>query len=221
MLFRSEYGLFLAKSITVLVAVLVVISVIVGASQRHKDAEQGHIEVKKLNDALTSITQSLKSVVLHPEARKVDAKAEKKKAKAEQKTQKREVKEGQAHRTRLFVIDFKGDMQASEVTNLREEITAILSVADTTDEVLVRLESPGGVVHGYGLAASQLQRIRNRNIPLTVAVDKVAASGGYMMACIANRIIAAPLQSWAPSAWLHRFRTSTACSRRTRLMWKF
>lgn len=190
--FLFEYGLFLAKAITVLVAVLVVITAIVGAAQRQKDSEQGHIQVSKLNDALNGITQSLKSVVLHPEARKIDAKAEKKKNKASEKTQKKEVKEGQVHRSRMFVIDFNGDMQASEVTNLREEITAILSVADETDEVLVRLESPGGVVHGYGLAASQLQRIRNRSIPLTVAVDKVAASGGYMMACIANRIIAAP-----------------------------
>ncbi|EGZ7035818.1 protease SohB, partial [Cronobacter sakazakii] len=57
---------------------------------------------------------------------------------------------------------------------------------------LVRLESPGGVVHGYGLAASQLQRLRERQIPLTIAVDKVAASGGYMMACVANNIVAAP-----------------------------
>ncbi|EGT4952934.1 protease SohB, partial [Cronobacter sakazakii] len=56
----------------------------------------------------------------------------------------------------------------------------------------VRLESPGGVVHGYGLAASQLQRLRERQIPLTIAVDKVAASGGYMMACVANNIVAAP-----------------------------
>ena len=190
--FLFEYGLFLAKCVTVLVALLVVIVVIAGAGQRHRESDQGQIEVKNLNETLAGITQSLKSVVLHPEARKIEAKAEKKKTKEEQKVQKQEVRQGQSHRERVFVIDFKGDVQASEVSNLREEITAILSVADEKDEVLVRLESPGGVVHGYGLAASQLQRIRNRNIPLTVAVDKVAASGGYMMACIANRIIAAP-----------------------------
>ncbi len=46
--------------------------------------------------------------------------------------------------------------------------------------------------HSYGLASSQLERIRRRNIPLTICVDRVAASGGYMMACIANRLIAAP-----------------------------
>ncbi|MBA59183.1 MAG: protease SohB [Gammaproteobacteria bacterium] len=95
-------------------------------------------------------------------------------------------------RPRAFVIDFKGDIQASAVSSLREEITAVLAVAEDDDEVLIRLESSGGVVHGYGLAASQLQRVRNSNIALTVSIDKVAASGGYMMACIADTIISAP-----------------------------
>ncbi|CCJ84820.1 Possible protease sohB [Cronobacter dublinensis 582] len=90
------------------------------------------------------------------------------------------------------MLDFKGSIDAHEVSALREEITAVLAVAKPQDEVLLRLESPGGVVHGYGLAASQLQRLRERQIPLTVAVDKVAASGGYMMACVANNIVAAP-----------------------------
>lgn len=48
------------------------------------------------------------------------------------------------------------------------------------------------MVHGYGLASSQLDRLRDANIKLTVSVDKVAASGGYMMACIGEKIIAAP-----------------------------
>ena len=190
--FLIEYGLFLAKSITVLVVVLVVIAVIAGTSQRQKDPDQGHIEVKNLNEALDLLTQSLKSVVLHPAAAKQEVKEEKKKHKERQKNEKKEVKEGLPHRSRTFVIDFKGDVQASEVTCLREEITAVLAVADDDDEVLLRLESPGGAVHGYGLAASQLQRIRNRSVKLVVSVDKVAASGGYMMACIANNIIAAP-----------------------------
>ncbi len=115
-----------------------------------------------------------------------------KRRKEREKNHKQEIKEGKAQNPRLFVLDFKGDIQATQVTSLREEITAVLSVVGEQDEVLVCLESPGGVVHGYGLAASQLQRIRNKSIKLTVAVDKVAASGGYMMACIANVIIAAP-----------------------------
>ena len=190
--FLFEYGLFLAKSVTVLAVILVVVIAVFSASQRQRDPEAGHIEVKNLNDSLAQITHSLKSVVLNPEARKLDLKAEKKKSKEKQKNQKHAVKEGEPERARMFVIDFKGDIQASEVNSLREEITAALSVAQEEDEVLVRLESPGGVVHGYGLAASQLQRVRSRGITLTVVVDKVAASGGYMMACIANRVLAAP-----------------------------
>ncbi|MDA0979626.1 MAG: protease SohB [Proteobacteria bacterium] len=190
--FFIEYGLFLAKSVTVLVVILVVVTVIFGATQRQRDSEQGHIEVRNLNDALEAITRNLKDVVMNPEARKQDLKQEKKRSKEKQKEQKQEVKQGAEPRPRLFVVDFEGDIQASQVTNLREEITAILSVAEAGDEVLIRLESPGGVVHGYGLAASQLQRVRNRSLPLTVSVDKVAASGGYMMACIGNRILAAP-----------------------------
>lgn len=190
--FLFEYGLFLAKAITIVIALFILIAMIAGLSQREKDSEQGHIEVRNLNESLNAITRSLRSVVLHPEAQKLENKEEKKKTKEKQKADKKDVKEGHVHKPRLFVVDFKGDMQASEVTNLREEITAILSVADEADEVLIRLESPGGVVHGYGLAASQLQRVRSKGIPLTVAVDKVAASGGYMMACIANQIIAAP-----------------------------
>jgi serine protease SohB len=190
--FLIEYGLFLAKSVTVLVSILVVIVVIFGSTQRQKNPDVGHIEVKNLNDTLEGITHSLKSIVLNPELLKKDTKEEKKKAKDKHKTQKKDLKQGEGPRPRMFVVDFVGDVQASEVVNLREEITAILSVAEEQDEVLVRLESPGGVVHGYGLAASQLQRIRNKSVPLTISVDKVAASGGYMMACIASKIIAAP-----------------------------
>ncbi|EMC7874323.1 protease SohB [Acinetobacter baumannii] len=94
---------------------------------------------------------------------------------------------------KIFVLDFKGDIQASAVENLREEITLILATAKAgRDRVVVRLESPGGMVHGYGLAAAQLVRLRDAGFHLTICVDKVAASGGYMMACIANEIISAP-----------------------------
>ena len=92
----------------------------------------------------------------------------------------------------LFVLDFKGDIKATQVEQLREEISAILTIATNEDEVVIRLESPGGIVNGYGLAASQLQRLRDKSIPLTVCIDKVAASGGYLMACVAHQIIAAP-----------------------------
>ncbi len=94
---------------------------------------------------------------------------------------------------KIYVLDFKGDVQASAVENLREEITLILATAKAgRDRVVVRLESPGGMVHGYGLAAAQLVRLRDAGFHLTICVDKVAASGGYMMACIASEIISAP-----------------------------
>ena len=94
---------------------------------------------------------------------------------------------------KIYVLDFKGDMAASAVESLREEITLILSTAKAgRDRVVVRLESPGGMVHGYGLAAAQLVRLRDAGFHLTICVDKVAASGGYMMACIANEVVSAP-----------------------------
>lgn len=93
---------------------------------------------------------------------------------------------------RLFILEFKGDMQAHQVQSLAESVTALLQVATEEDQVLLKLQSPGGVVHGYGLAAAQLTRIRNRGLKLTVAVDQVAASGGYLMACTGSEIIASP-----------------------------
>ncbi|BBR74416.1 protease SohB [Acinetobacter baumannii] len=105
----------------------------------------------------------------------------------------KEAKIRRKNNQKIFVLDFKGDIQASAVENLREEITLILATAKAgRDRVVVRLESHGGMVHGYGLAAAQLVRLRDAGFHLTICVDKVAASGGYMMACIANEIISAP-----------------------------
>ncbi|WLP95686.1 protease SohB [Psychrobacter sp. M13] len=92
----------------------------------------------------------------------------------------------------VFVLDFDGDIKASAVKHLREEISTLISTADAGDEVIIRLESPGGIVHGYGLAAAQLVRLKEAGLKLTICVDKVAASGGYMMACVADKIVAAP-----------------------------
>ena len=121
------------------------------------------------------------------EKEKKDKKAEKEKAKADKKAAKSDDDTAE-HKSHVFVVDFNGSIDAKEVASLREEVSAILSVAKSEDEVFVRLESGGGMVHGYGLASSQLDRIRQQNIPLTVSVDKVAASGGYMMACVANNL---------------------------------
>jgi serine protease SohB len=133
--------------------------------------------------------------LLSKEALKEKEKTDKKQAKLQAKEDKAKAKTGDdktPEKSRVFVVDFNGSIDAKEVSSLREEITAILSVATSEDEVFVRLESGGGMVHGYGLASSQLDRVRQHNVPLTVSVDKVAASGGYMMACVANTIISAP-----------------------------
>lgn len=187
--FLNDYGLFLAKTITFVLALLLIIGTLASISSRRREQE-GHIEVTSLNDRFEDWEHQVKSIVLDEQSFKQERREQKKKHKAERKARKKGVSE--VDKPRLYVLDFDGDIKASEVEHLRHEISAILTVARDQDEVLLRLESPGGMVHSYGLAASQLARIRNRGIALTVAVDRVAASGGYMMACIANRILAAP-----------------------------
>jgi len=124
----------------------------------------------------------------------MDKKEFKQQAKEKAKKEKKENKSKQvtAARPKLYVLDFEGDIKATEVATMRDEITALLSVAEPQDEVLLKLDNSGGVVHEHGLAASQLKRIKDAKLNLTVSVDKVAASGGYMMACVADKIIAAP-----------------------------
>lgn len=190
----AEYGLFLAKIVTVVVAIAIVITLIANLTQRKK-AQRGELRVTRLGEEYKEMKEEVAAALLDPHQHKQWHKNQKKKNKQEAKAAKARAKRGEAApagKPTLYVLDFKGSIDAHEVSALREEVTAVLAVAKSQDEVLLRLESPGGVVHGYGLAASQLQRLRERQIPLTVAVDKVAASGGYMMACVANNIVAAP-----------------------------
>lgn len=196
--FLSEYGLFLAQAITVVVAIGAVIILIAAAGQRQKAESEGHLELRKLNDRYRDLRDAIREATLEPaqrkEHRKVEKKREKREAKEKAKAAKSQAKSGEEidEAPRLYVLDFHGDIRASAVAQLREEVSALIGEIREGDEVLMRLESPGGLVHGYGLAASQLQRLRKRGVKLTVAVDKVAASGGYMMACVADRIVAAP-----------------------------
>ena len=187
--YLAEYGLFLAKALTLIAAVLVLIAAGTALGSKAKKANKGHLEIDKLNDHYKELKQGLEHALRDKDELKQQAKEKKKQDKAKKKAQKVQEK---STRPKLFVLDFHGDIKASAVTSLREEITAVLAIAKEQDEILVRLESGGGLVHSYGLAASQLQRIRDKGIKLTIAVDKVAASGGYMMACTADRIIAAP-----------------------------
>ncbi|HUH37688.1 MAG TPA: protease SohB [Spongiibacteraceae bacterium] len=187
--FLYEYGLFLAKAVTLVVALVFVISMIAAVSMRRGRTQDEHIDVENINEKFEDLEETLKAAVLDASALKADRKAVKRRHKEEERKRR---KGEHAHKTRLYVLGFEGDIQASAVDDLREEITAILTLGEPGDEVLVVLESTGGLVHSYGLAAAQLQRIRDHGLGLTVAVDQVAASGGYMMACIANHIIAAP-----------------------------
>ncbi|WP_058910273.1 protease SohB [Entomohabitans teleogrylli] len=190
----SNYGLFLAKLAAVVVVIGIIAAIVINLSQRKKQ-RTGELKVTRLSEQYQHMRDEMQVSLLEPHQQKLWHKGHKKKLKLEAKEAKARARRGDTSssvKPKLYVLDFKGSMDAHEVNSLREEITAVLAVVGTEDEVLLRLESPGGVVHGYGLAASQLQRLRERNIRLTVAVDKVAASGGYMMACVANTIIAAP-----------------------------
>lgn len=190
----SSYGLFLAKVVTVVIAIAAIVTIIFNAALRKRGHAGGQLRLSHLGDDYQQMKEDLQLAKMKPQVQKVwqknRKKAEKQKAKAEKRAAKQGINEDA--KPTLYVIDFKGSLDASEVTALREEISAVLAVAEQGDEVLLRLESPGGVVHGYGLAASQLQRLRDRGLRVTAAVDKVAASGGYMMACVADRIVAAP-----------------------------
>lgn len=172
-----------------MVAILLALGGIVGIVSKQKQGK-GHLEIDSLSDKLDAITDLARGELLTKEELKQYQKEQKKKQKAEKKDKKKS-DDSEAEKGRLFVIDFSGSMDAHEVEYLREEVTAILCVAKPEDQVLVRLESGGGVVHGYGLAASQLQRIKDSNIKLIISVDKVAASGGYMMTCVADHVLAA------------------------------
>lgn len=191
--FLSSYGLFVAKIATVIVAIILISFVIFSFGQR-KQSKKGDLKLIDLSEAYRQRQREMQQVKMSDAEYKVWLKTYKKQRKIEEKKQKSDAKLGQTTLKKpcLFVINFKGSMNAHEVNALREEITAILAIADNKDEVLLRLESPGGVVHGYGLAASQLNRLREKGLKLIVSVDKVAASGGYMMACVADRIVAAP-----------------------------
>ncbi|MAF17497.1 MAG: protease SohB [Marinomonas sp.] len=183
--FLADYAGFLIRLLSIALIILLILSVV--ASGKSKQRKGGNLTISKLNEGYQAMKSELSKQLFDKKTLKQQQKALKKQKKEEQKQ-----KVDQEEKKRIYVIDFDGDMKASAVQSMREEITAILSVATAKDEVVVRLESPGGVVHGYGLAASQLQRIKDKGVPLTVTVDKVAASGGYMMACVADKIVAAP-----------------------------
>ena len=180
--FFFDYGLFLAKLGTVAIIVVVVAGVVAASAKRGMHPEG--LTVEHLNKRLEALADTVR--------RAVHGKEQFKQTSKERKKERKELAKKGSQRNRVYVIDFKGDIRATATASLREEVSAILAVAGKDDRVLVRLENYGGTVHEHGLAASQLLRIREQGIPLIVSVDKVAASGGYLMACVASQIIASP-----------------------------
>src|SRR5699024_3003296 len=185
----SEYGLFLAKTATIVIAIGLIIGWVMSILHQARSMDHDQLEVRNINRRLRRMADTLNDELLS----KRQLKARRKQRKADDKRRAKEEKLGKTPTGgRLFVLDFNGDVRASAVGHLRDEISAVLQVAEADDEVLLRLESGGGMVHSYGLAASQLKRLRDSGMRLTVAVDKIAASGGYMMACVADHIVGAP-----------------------------
>ncbi|PWB33950.1 protease SohB [Pseudomonas sp. SDI] len=182
--FLAEYASFLAKTATLVIAILVVLSAIAGLRSKGRRKAGGQLQVTRLNDFYKALRERLESSLLD--------KAQLKALRKQQAKSEKQLKKTPEDKPRVFVLDFDGDIKASATDSLRHEITALLTLATPRDEVVLRLESGGGMVHSYGLAASQLARIRQAGVPLTVCIDKVAASGGYMMACIGERIVSAP-----------------------------
>jgi len=168
--FFAQYGIFLLKSLTIVFSIIFLFAGIFAVSRKPKPK----VSITHLNKNYKDLKEKIQKEINIKKVKKAKSKKE------------------DNNKPCLYLIDFEGDIKASQVESLRDEITTVLSVANKQDEVVVRVTSPGGTVNGYGLAASQLQRIRSQNIKLTVCIDKVAASGGYLMACVAEQIIAAP-----------------------------
>mgnify|MGYP005741658391 FL=1 len=179
--FLFEYGYFLLKTITIIVLVFIPIFILI-SSMRHQEDLDETLKTKNLTKRYQSMANSIKTLSLSKDEKKKLKKSLKKEKKASSKSKKKPI----------YVLNFEGDIDASNVANLKEEINAILQSETKCEEIVLNLESAGGTVIGYGLAAAQLQRIRDAGINLTACVDKIAASGGYMMACVANKIVSAP-----------------------------
>ncbi|WP_018862753.1 protease SohB [Thioalkalivibrio sp. ALJ3] len=204
----QEYGLFFAKLVTALVVVLIFVSAVAGVIAKSRERRPDRLTVRKLNDRYRRMEKTIRHAVegsanWRERLRKKlgwqrgDSSSSKGESaeppKPDTPTEHPGQDSGEQDRPRVYVLRFTGDIRASSVDSLREEVTAILTLArPEQDRVIVCLESPGGLVPSYGLAASQLARLRDQGLDLTVAVDRVAASGGYMMAAVAHRIVAAP-----------------------------
>ncbi len=177
-----EFAIFGGKALVIIIGIIVVLLTIASLALKNKP-EKESLEVKNLNKKFKKYTQKLNEGTL-----------EKKELKKYLKSVKAENKKSSKSSTnnKVYVLEFIGDKKASAVDTFAQEISAVLCVAKPEDEIVVNIESPGGYVHTYGLAAAQLERIKKQGCKLTICVDKVAASGGYLMACTGDQILAAP-----------------------------
>lgn len=184
--FLVDLGWFAARSFLVFLTIAASTAAIVALVRRgsRRMRPHGHLEVRNLNERFERMGAALKAGMAKDRAAA--------KALAKEEKARRKARSGEGPRPACFVLEFDGDLLATSTASLREEITAILQIAKPGDEVVLKLESGGGAVPHYGLAAAQLVRLRERKVTVTVCIDRVAASGGYMMACVADRIVAAP-----------------------------
>ena len=209
--FLANWGLFAVKLVTVLVFVFLLVSLLISLAMQakaHNEDDKDKIKFKFTNlfnfykdnvDKLDAVIDEFdesksdkeKKAYLKQKAKALKTAPEKLREEKAERIKKAE-EQGEFCPEHLYVIDFDGDARASQVEELTSKVNLILAKATDKDEVIIKLTSPGGVVNGYGLCASQLERIRNKGINLVACVDTVAASGGYMMACVASKIVAAP-----------------------------
>ena len=185
--FIIQYGVFLLKVVTIVIAILLPILMIINSSKGKSAGDKGHLQIKNLSDQFESMGNALQGALM-------DGKTFKKFRKDLDKKKKKEDKTPAKDQQSIFVLNFNGDIQASEVDKLKHEINAILLSETKCKEVVLKVESGGGSAYAYGLCAAELKRLIDNKIKLTVCIDKVAASGGYLMSCVATKIVAAP---WA------------------------
>jgi serine protease SohB len=176
--FILDIARFALQAAVIVASALIIIAFLASLISKNKDSLE--VKITNLNKRFSKLRRALQKNLLSKKEYKKLLKSEK------------NIKDIDPTKPTAFVLNFEGDIKASATEQLRQEITSVLMVATQKDQIVVCIESPGGMVHGYGLAASQLNRIKEKGIPLTACVDKVAASGGYMMASVANKIIAAP-----------------------------
>jgi len=185
--FIIQYGVFLLKVVTIVIAILLPVLMIINSSKGKSAGDKGHLQIKNLSDQFESMGNALQGALM-------DGKTFKKFRKDLDKKKKKEDKTPAKDQQSIFVLNFNGDIQASEVDKLKHEINAILLSETKCKEVVLKVESGGGSAYAYGLCAAELKRLIDNKIKLTVCIDKVAASGGYLMSCVATKIVAAP---WA------------------------